>query len=237
VARLTGLWVYQSLGHRPDPDTVAARAHHHGIAWLTAEAIGGGEVLGQDWLRKLRRATRDRGTRLGVHGYVGRPHPAPVAEAKLMVKAIEVADADFAIIDAEDEYERVKSPASQQFVDAYRELLPDFQSYFSSFGRPQFHGSLNWSAFAKAGFGGMPQAYENLNAQALKPTQCIEDWARFFPRQNLRPTLGCFDEHGHPRLDTGRLVQSVREVADLAFNVYRHGTVTDAELEALAAVT
>ncbi len=174
--------------------------------------------------------------RLAVHGFIGRPHPKPAAEAKAMARAIDLAEADFAIVNAEIQYEQSTGPDSQEFVHAYRRLKPEFPSYFSSFGRPEFHPSLDWAAWASGGFRGMPQAYENLNAEKLKPTQCVDDWARFFKRKDLRPTLGCFAEHGRPHLPIPRLVQSVREVPGLRFNIYRHGTVTTAELDALSAV-
>lgn len=233
---VTGLWVYQKLGPRPDPEAVAARAQQHGIKWLTAQATDGETVLDRDWLRGMRRATRAHGMRLAVHGYVGRPRPKPAAEARALAQAIDLAEADFAIVNAEIEYEQAAGPVSQQFVDAYRGLKPELPTYFSSFGRPKFHSSLNWAAWARGGFRGMPQAYENLNAQQLKPTQCVDDWARFFERSELRPTLGCFAEHGRPHLPVPRLVQSVRELPGLRFNIFRHGTVTTAELAALAAI-
>jgi hypothetical protein len=236
MGRVTGLWVYQRLGDRPDPEAVAARARARGLRWLTAEAIAGDEVLDRGWLRAMRRATAKRDLRLGVHGYVGRPSPNPAAEARAMVKAIDVAEADFAIVNAEIEYERAEGPVSKKFVREYRRLKPNFRSYFSSFGRPEFHAGLDWAAWAAADFQGMPQAYENLNARLLKPAQCVDDWARFFPRDSLRPTLGCFAEHGRPHLAVARLVQSVREVPGLRFNVFRHGTVTNAELDALSRV-
>jgi hypothetical protein len=234
MARVTGLWVYQTLGRRPDPDAVATAAQRHGLRWLTAQATEGQEVLDRDWLRGMRRATRERGLRLGVHGFVGRPSPKPVAEARAMASAIDIAGADFAIVNAEIQYEQSTRPDSTNFVREYRRLKPEFRSYFSSFGRPEFHSSLNWAAWADGGFHGMPQAYENLNAEMLKPAQCVVDWGRFFPRRTLRPTLGCFTEHGHPHLPVGRLVQSVRDVPEVRFNVFRHGTVTKAELEALS---
>jgi len=236
VAKVTGLWVYQTLGQRPDPEAVAARAHRHGIKWLTAQAIEGEEVLDRDWLRGLRHATKQRDMRLGVHGFIGRPHPKPTAEAKAMARAIDLAQAEFAIVNAEIQYEQSAGPDSQKFVHAYRRLRPEFPSYFSSFGRPELHPTLDWDAWASGGFRGMPQAYENLNAEKLKPTQCVNDWARFFERKDLRPTLGCFAEHGRPHLSIPRLVQSVQEVPGLRFNIYRHGTVTTAELDALSAV-
>jgi hypothetical protein len=235
MARVTGLWVYQTSARRPNPEAVAARAQRHGIKWLTVQAIEGEKVLDADWLRAMRRATKAREMRLGVHGFIGRPRPNPAAEARAMASAIELAKADFAIVNAEIQYEQTPR-ASQAFVLAYRHLKPEFPSYLSSFGRPKFHSSLDWAAWADAGFRGMPQAYENLNAEKLKPIQCVNDWSRFFERRALRPTLGCFSEHGHSHLPTQRLAQSVREVTRLPFNVYRHGTVTDAELRALSAV-
>jgi hypothetical protein len=239
VARLTGLWVYQELGRRPEPEAVAARAQRHGLKWLSAQAIAikKVEVLDPDWLRAMRRATKKHGLRLGVHGYVGRPHPKPAADARAMAKAIDVADADFAIVDAEVEYRDAGSRAVHDFVAAYRGLKPDFRTFLSSFGRPSLHSGLDWATWAKAGFLGMPQAYENLNAVALKPKQCVDDWARFFHRKDLRPTLGCFSEKGHHHLPIKRLVESVHEVPGLPVNVYHHGTVTAAELEALAKIT
>jgi hypothetical protein len=235
VARVTGLWVYQTHGRRPNPQAVAARAQRHGIKWLTVQAIEGEKVLDRDWLRGMRRATKERDMRLGVHGFIGRPHPKPAAEAKALARAIDLADADFAIVNAEIQYEQ-NPPASEAFVDAYRRFKPEFPSYFSSFGRPKFHPSLDWAAWASGGFRGMPQAYENLNAEKLKPIQCVNDWSRFFERRALRPTLGCFSERNHSHLPTPRLVQSVREVPRLRFNIYRHGTVTTAEFEALSSV-
>lgn len=56
MSRVTGLWVYQTLGRRPNPDTVAALAKRRGLKWLTAQAIEGDDVLDHDWLRKMRRA-------------------------------------------------------------------------------------------------------------------------------------------------------------------------------------
>lgn len=238
MARLTGLWVYQTLGHRPEPEDVATRASRHGLKWLTAQAIEKGEeVLDPDWLRAMRRATTKHSLRLGVHGYVGRPQPKPAAEARAMAQAIDIADADFAIVDAEDEYEGTGGGASHEFIAAYRRLKPGFRTYLSSFGRPELHSGLDWAAWAKAGFLGMPQAYENLNPGVLKPKQCVDSYARFFDRNHIRPTLGCFSEHGHSHLPIDRLVQSVHEVSGLPFNVYHHGTVTAAELEALAKIT
>jgi hypothetical protein len=234
AARVTGLWVYQTLGRRPRPVTVATKAQRHGLKWLSAQAIEGDDVLDPDWLRAMRRATTERGLRLAVHGFIGRPRPKPVAEARAMAKAIDLADADFAIVNAEIQYERAAGPVSQRFVHEYRRLKPEFPSFFSSFGRPTFHASLDWAAWADGGFRGMPQAYENLNAELLKPKHCVEDWARFFSRKGLRPTLGCFSEHGKPHLPIPRLAQSVRDVPGLRFNVFRHGTVTDGELEALS---
>jgi hypothetical protein len=236
MTRVTGLWVYQTLGRRPNPDAVAAAAQRHGLRWLTAQATEGREVLDRNWLQEMRRATRQRGMLLGVHGFVGRPSPKPVAEARAIAKAIDLAEADFAIVNAEIQYEQSERPDSKDFVREYRRLKPEFRSYFSSFGRPEFHASLNWAAWAEGGFHGMPQAYENLNAEMLKPVQCVKDWDRFFPRRGLRPTLGCFPERGHPHLPIPRLVQSVRDVPGLRFNIFRHGTVRSAELEALSAV-
>src|SRR5215218_10429066 len=148
MSRVTGLWVYQTMGRRPKPDTVAALAKRQGLKWLTAQAIEGDDVLDHDWLRKMRRATRERGLRLGVHGFIGRPNPKPVAEARATAKAIDVADADFAIVNAEIQYEQSPRPDSKDFVREYRRLKPDFRSYFSSFGRPEFHPGLDWAAWA-----------------------------------------------------------------------------------------
>lgn len=236
MARVTGLWVYQALGRKPAPESVAARAARHGFRWLSAQATEGSELLDRQWLRDMRHATAARGLRLGVHGFVGRPSPKPAAEAKALARAADVADADFVIVNAEIQYEQSPNPDSARFVDAYRALKPDLLSFFSSFGRPSFHAGLDWQAWADGGFRGMPQAYENLNAAELKPTQCVEDWARFFRRRQLEPTLGCFAEHGRPHLPVSRLVASVEELPRLRFNVFRHGTVTKAELAALSAI-
>jgi len=235
MSRVTGMWVYQTLGARPDPEVVTARAKQHHMTWVTAEAVSSDDVLNHNWLRAMRKATSKRGLRLGVHGFVGNHGgPKPKAEAQAFAKAIDVADADFAIVNAEIHYERSPNPDSKTFVKRYRELKPGFKTYFSSFGRPKFHPDLDWQAWADGDFLGMPQAYENLNRDLLSPKQCIADYARFFERDQLRPTLGCFTEHGQPRLPIERLLESIEEVNGLAFNVFRQGTVTKQELKALS---
>ena len=230
--------MYQALSaQRPDPDAVAAEAKNHGMKWLTAQAIKDDKLLDREWLKAMRKAATHHGLRLGVHGYVGKPAPPkPKLEAKLIAQAIDIADADFAIVNAEIEYEQSSTPDSEVFVDAYRRLKPSFTTYFSSFGRPQFHSGLDWKAWADGGFLAMPQAYENLNAEKLTPAACVKDYARFFDKEDIRPTLGCFSEHGKPHLPIARLVKSVRDVPGMRLNVYRHGTVTKAELEALAKI-
>lgn len=239
MGRLEGLWVYQRLD-RPDPGDVVARAHRHGLKWLAAEAFDAGAMLDRSWLRELRQAARKSKLHLGVFGYVGRPHPAPAAEAMVMAEAIDLIHADFAIVDAETEYEQSNAPVSKQFVDAYRARKPKFRTYLSSFGRPSFHDHMDWSAWAQAGFAVMPQAYENVDAKDLKPSQCLDDCAGIFPRRRVTVTLGCYSEDApgqhHPRVPIPRLVQSVQEIPGVAFNVFRQGTVTEAELEALARV-
>jgi hypothetical protein len=229
------MWVYQTLGARPDPDAVTARAASHHMTWVTAEAVSGPDVLGREWLKAMRRATTERGLRLGVHGFIGNHGgPKPRAEAEAFARAIDIADADFAIVNAEIHYEQSPNPDSRTFVRRYRELEPGMKSYFSSFGRPQFHAGLDWQAWADGDFLGMPQAYENLNRGELRPRQCVADYARFFARDDIRVTLGCFKEHGHGHLPVERLLESIAEVKGLAFNVFRHGTVTTAELQALS---
>jgi hypothetical protein len=237
MARVSGLWVYQTLETLPpDPKAVLRRAKRHGHRWVTAQAISRDRLLDVQWLRAMRRAATEHDLRLAVHGYVGQPTPRPRVEAALMAEAIDVAGADFAIVNAEIEYERSPTPDSRTFVRAYRRLKPRFPSYFSSFGRPSFHADLDWQAWADGGFRGMPQAYENLNAAELTPAKCVRDYARFFVRDRIQVTLGCFSEAGHGHLSLARLLQSVRDVPGLPFNVYRHGTVTNAELEGLAAL-
>jgi hypothetical protein len=239
MGRLEGLWVYQRFD-RPDPGDVVARAHRHGITWLAAQAFEAGAMPDRTWLGELKQAAIKSKIRVGVFGYVGRPHPAPAAEAKLMADAIDLIEADFAIVDAEFEYEQSDDPVSRQFVDAYRARKPKFRTHLSSFGRPTFHDQMDWKAWAKAGFAVMPQAYENVDSKNLKPSQCVDDCARIFPRRSLKVTLGCYsqDDSGqhHPHLPIPRLVQSVQEIPGIAFNVFRHGTVTEDELKALARV-
>lgn len=236
--RVTGLWAYQSrnvVDAPAEPSALVALAKRHGLRWLSVEAYEGPEVLDGQWLTAMRSATRQHGLQLAVHGYIGRPHPEPESDAAAVSSAIERAEADFAIVDAEAEYEAAPVGTSQRFVRAYRRLRPGFHTYFSSFGLPSRHAGLDWQAWADGGFAGMPQAYQNLNP-LLTPKTCVDDWARFFKRADLRPTLGCFTEGGHGHLSTADLVRSVHEVPALRFNVYRHGTVTDTELAVLAAI-
>src|SRR5215216_7350018 len=139
MSRVTGMWVYQTLGARPDPELVTARAKHHHMNWVTAEAVSSDAVLDHDWLRAMRKAATKRGLRLGVHGFVGNHGgPKPKTEAQAFAKAIDVAGADFAIVNAEIQYERSPHPDSKAFVKRYRVLKPGFKTYFSSFGRPKF---------------------------------------------------------------------------------------------------
>src|SRR6187397_3379180 len=134
MSKVTGMWVYQALGARPDPDVVTARAATHHMTWITVQAVKDRDVLGRDWLKAMRRAATERGLRLGVHGYVGKDGPRPKTEAEAFARAIEIAGADFAIVNAEVEYEESSAPDSKAFVKRYRQLVPGLKSYFSSFG-------------------------------------------------------------------------------------------------------
>ena len=45
MSKVTGMWVYQALGARPDPDVVTARAATHHMTWITIQAVKDRDVL------------------------------------------------------------------------------------------------------------------------------------------------------------------------------------------------
>lgn len=138
-----------------------------------------------------------RRMRLGPHGYVGRLRPRPAAEARALSQAIRIAEADFAIVNAEIEYER--SPPEPRRSSSTRTGACGRGSRRTSrrlAARRSIRAPTRQSGPAR-GSAACLRPTRTLNPGALKPTQCLADWARFFERRTLRPTAGCFSEGGY----------------------------------------
>ena len=102
----------------------------------------------------------------------------------------------------------------------------------SSFGRIDLHPNLDWQAWRDHRFEFDPQAYE-ADSHLLTPARCVEAARRVWPITMIRPTLGAY-KGALTRPSPKRLVKSLSEVRTKGFNVWRNGTVTAADLAALA---
>lgn len=125
----------------------------------------------------------------------------PVGEATGAAQLVSSSGLAFYIADAEAEYaytdpngqagDGAQYDRSGQFVSTFRGLLPTLPAGISSYCRPDQH-DLDWSAWAKAGFVFLPQAYANDFGGAATPASCADGAAKFFPRTNVHPTIGSY---------------------------------------------
>ena len=226
-----GVWVWEA--GRQDPGRLAARLRRHGFHWLAVKALDGTSRFNTDaQLRAYAAAARREGLAFGLWAYLVGNDPA--AEARLCADLVEQHDAAFLLADAESEYERAQGPVSRRFARAFRARLPHLPAALSSFGRIDLHPGLDWRAWCDAGFDFHPQAYACESA-ALSPRACVERATAVWPRDRIRPTLGAYrGAAGRP--SAAALADSVRGLGATGFDVWRVGSLRDADLAALGAV-
>ena len=226
-----GVWVWEAGAQ--DPGRLAARLRRHRFHWLAVKAADGTSRFNSDaQLRAYAEAAEREGLGFGLWAYlVGED---PDREAQLCADLVERYDADFFLADAEIEYERAQAPVSRRFARAFRSRLPQLPAALSSFGRVDLHPGLDWRAWREAGFDFHPQAY-TCESTALSPRACVEHAAAIWPRDRIRPTLGAYrGAAGRP--SGAALADSVRDLGATGFDLWRVGTLRDADLAALRAV-
>ena len=226
-----GVWVWEAGAQ--DPKRLAARLRRHRFHWLAVKAADGTSRFNSDaQLGAYAEAAGREGLGFGLWAYlVGED---PDREAQLCADLVERYDADFFLADAEIEYERAQGPVSRRFARAFRSRLPQLPAALSSFGRVDLHPGLDWRAWREAGFDFHPQAY-TCESTALSPRACVEHAAAIWPRDRIRPTLGAYrGAAGRP--SGAALADSVRDLGATGFDLWRVGTLRDADLAALRAV-
>jgi hypothetical protein len=165
-----------------------------GFDWVAVD-LGGADAPPPDAgsLDRLRLAS---GLPVGGWSVLGEDPAADAAAAAQLVQQDNLA---FYIADAEAPYGYTDSASdsperfarSQMFVDAFRAAEPNLPAGVSSYCRPDEH-DLDWSAWVKAGFVFLPQAYVNDFGAKVAPAACVLGAAKWFPLANVHPTVGSY---------------------------------------------
>jgi hypothetical protein len=178
-----------------DPTLLGREMRGNGFGWVAIRIHDGltRDPVDPGWIDRFRAAS---GLPVGGWGVL---REQPQQEAQLASSLIGRYGLDFYIADAEAEYAYSgpdgQSPTryarSGQFVAAFRALRPNLPSGLSSFCRPD-QADLDWAAWRNAGFAFLPQAYIGQLGPAGAPEACVQGAARFFPKEDVHPTLATF---------------------------------------------
>jgi hypothetical protein len=225
-----GLWVWN--GDESNAGDLARLLTRNGFQYLAIKAHDGTTPFrrNRDEIPKYMAAARAHGLAFGLWGYLTARDAA--GEARLAAELVREHRASFYFANAEAEYERATQRVSEAFARTFRRELPRLPAALSSFGRIDLHPKLDWRAWRDHGFEFDPQAYE-ADSHLLTPAQCVAAARRVWPIGRIRPTLGAY-KGALTRPSPQRLSESLSEVRTRGFNVWRNGTVTAADLRALA---
>jgi hypothetical protein len=180
-----------------DPTWLGRQMRAAGFGWVAVFLGDGASLAAPDpsWILRFKLASG-----LPVGGWsVLRDDPAGEANgaAGLVVQSglsfyIADAEAEYAYTDANGQAgDSVQYARSQQFVSAFRGLLPTLPAGVSSYCRADRH-DLDWAAWANGGFVFLPQAYANDFGGAAAPASCAEGATKFFARGDIHPTVGSY---------------------------------------------
>ncbi len=178
-----------------DPTLLGKEMRGNGFGWVVIRIHDGlaPDPVDPSWIARFRAAS---GLPVGGWGVL---RDNPQQEAQLASSLIGRYGLDFYIADAEAEYtysgqdgpSPVRLARSGEFVAAFRALRPNLLAGLSSDCRPDQH-NLDWAAWRRAGFVFLPQAYVSQLGPAAAPDACVQGAARFFPKDDVHPTLSTY---------------------------------------------
>ena len=205
-----------------DPAVLGREMRANGFGWVAIRVHDGlaADPVDSSWIDRFRAAG---GLPVGGWGVL-RDHPQQ--EAQLASSLIGRYGLDFYIADGEAEYgysgqggpSRVRFARSGQFVAAFRALRPDLPAGLSSYCRPDQH-DLDWAAWRGAGFVFLPQAYVGQLGPAAAPEACIQGAARFFPKEDVHPTLATF-RGAHASPSPAAYSRMLAQAGTVGFSLY-----------------
>ena len=200
-----------------DPTLLGTEMRDAGFGWLAVDLAH----YDADWVSRFRTAS---GLPVGGWSVLGDDAPADAASAAQAVSDDSLA---FYIADAEATYGytqqgNVQSPASfarsRAFVTAFRAAQPRLPAAVSSYCRADEH-DLDWSAWVKAGFEFLPQAYVNDFGASASPAACARGAVHWFPLAHVHPTIGSYSgERGI--VDPARWIALLRAAKTTGFSIY-----------------
>ncbi len=205
-----------------DPEHLGREMRADGFGWVAVRIQDGvhPDPVDASWIARFERAS---GLPIGGWSVL---REQPVQEARLATFLIGRYALDFYIADAEAEYEYSgpggpspeRAGRSARFVETFRTLRPDLPAGLSSYCRADMH-DLDWSAWRTTGFVFLPQAYANQLGAAAAPAECVRAAARFFPKDDVHPTVGTFPARGAPPSpgEYGRLLE---QAGTVGFSLY-----------------
>jgi hypothetical protein len=205
-----------------DPTVLGQEMRGAGFGWVALFLADGlqQDVPPPSWIERFRAASG-----LPVGGWTVL-RTDPVGEAQLAASLVDQDGLDFYVADAEEEYgytdgstqSSARYRRSQEFVRAFRAAEPALPAGLSSYCRPDEH-DLDWSAWAKAGFVFLPQAYVSQLGAEGDPAVCVRAAARWFPPAAVHPTLGIFPGPS-PLPDPGAYAQLLVPAGTVGFSLF-----------------
>jgi hypothetical protein len=222
-----GMWVWEA--GQNEPATLVQSLTAHGYSWLAVKAHDGSHGFNDPaQVVAYRAACRAHGLKFGIWGYLSAPGTADAAAASQYCMRFQP---DFYIADAEVEYETATGPVSREFCTRFRQDHPRLPAALSSFGRPDLHAGIDWTAWRDHGFDWMPQAYE-CETEALAPRVCVQQALAIWPRERIFVTLGTY-AGARGALTGAQLYASVADIALPGVNLWDAQELRNGQLGAL----
>ena len=170
--------------HDSDPTWLGRTMRASGFGWVAVFLGEAGRPDPPDpgWISQFRAAS---GLPVGGWSVLS---ANPAKDAADVASLIRADGLSFYIADAEAPYNGYPE-RSQAFVSSFRAAEPTLPAGLSSTCDAQ---GVGLSAWARAGFAFLPQAYVNDFGRAVAPAACVRSAAPFFPRSAVHPTVACY---------------------------------------------
>jgi hypothetical protein len=222
-----------------DPGALGEMLRAAGFGWVAVRVQDGlsEDPVQDDWVYRFRGAS---GLPVGGWGVL---RTDPEQEAALADRLLARYGLDFYIANAETEYEfsgptgpdSERSGRSARFIRAFRSRRPaPFPAGLSSYCNASLH-DLEWSAWRRAGFAFLPQAYVNDFGDGAAPPTCAAAARGFFAASSVHPTIGVY-EGQRGTVGLARYIDLLDAAGTVGFSVYLAETrMTEADWSTLGA--
>jgi hypothetical protein len=215
----TGAGVFvDNPGNFPGPWALAdalEQAHFSWVAFHAHNGIRDSRAPNEQWVDVMRR----HGLSVGIWGW---EDSNPWLAAQLAAFEVRMWGADFYIADAEWDYLREPHTGnwyhSRIFATTFRQYAPDVPAALTTMGAAvaPWVLPLDYSAWRKAGFDLLPQAYYNQFPTIDRPDQTVAHAERAgWPLDRIHPVIGVYRNY-----DAARYVPLLQAARTTGYSVF-----------------